>query len=274
MIAMETGEVDSRSRAALDLAGTHVFGTEPGRIPAVLFDAYDVSARDLDRARLGAALARCWAYAGQHHRAVPFAVAAVKHAEATGAPAVIADALDAVLATHWGPDELDVRVDLAHRLGDAAAHLSDVDARTTAHLWLLTVAAETLDISELNRHMRALERLGEESRRSLFFAASRRLMLDVMRGRTDTVNRLIQLAEQTADELPDSHLVISALIGYSAVQVGDRSDAVVARAREGEAIGEQEGIREILVEIAWIYLGIGLIDDARRPLPPSTSEYS
>ena len=109
MTAMETGGVDARTQEALDLAGTHVFGTDPGRVPAVLFEAYDASTSDLDRAVLGAALARCWSYANRHGRAVPFAVAAVKHAEATGEPRVLADALDAALATHWGPDELEVR---------------------------------------------------------------------------------------------------------------------------------------------------------------------
>ena len=129
MTAMDTGEVDPRTQAALDLAGTYVFGTEPGRIPAVLFEAYDASDADLDRALLGAALARCWAYAGERTRAVPFAVAAVKQAEAAGEPVVLADALDAALATHWGPDELEVRVDLAGKLADAAAHLGDVETR-------------------------------------------------------------------------------------------------------------------------------------------------
>jgi len=264
MTAMDTGEVDARTQAALDLAGTYVFGTEPGRIPAVLFEAYDASAADLDRALLGAALARCWAYSGERNRAVPFAVAAVKHAEATGEPAVLADALDAALATHWGPDELEVRVDLAQKLSDVCAHLGDPGARLKAHLWLLTVAAETLDVSELNRQMRALERLGEESRKALFFAASRRLMLDLMRGRSDTIAPLVALAEETADELPDGQFVLSAMIGYGAVQAGDRGAAVVARARDGEAIAEREGIREIFAEIAWIYLGLGLDDDARR----------
>src|SRR3954454_5130641 len=249
MTDMDTGEVDARTQAALDLAGTYVFGTEPGRTSAVLFEAYDASASDLERALLGAALARCWAYAGEHNRAVPFAVAAVKHAEATGDPAVVADALDAALATHWGPDELEVRVDLAHKLADAAAHLSDAAARTTAHLWLLTVAAETLDMSELNRQLRALGRRGGGARRALFFAASRRLMVDLMRGRTDTIGALVALAEETADELPDGHFVLSAMIGYSAVQAGDRSDDVVARAREGEALAEREGMREIFAEI-------------------------
>src|SRR3954453_15252048 len=106
MADMDTGEVDPRTQAALDLAGTHVFGTDPGRIPAVLFEAYDVAVADRDRALLGAALARCWAYAREHSRAVPFAVAAVSHAEATGDPSGMAGAPDAARATHWGPDEL------------------------------------------------------------------------------------------------------------------------------------------------------------------------
>jgi hypothetical protein len=261
---MDTGEVDPHTQAALDLAGTYVFGTEPGRIPVVLFEAYEASAADRDRALLGAALARCWAYARERARAVPFAVAAVKHAEATGDPAVLADALDAALATHWGPDELEVRVDLARKLADVAAHLDDTEARLKAHLWLLTVAAETLDVAELNRQVRALERLGEESRKALYFAATRRLMLDLMRGRTDTMKPLLALARETADELPDGELVILALVGYGAVQTGEGKDAALVAARQGEVIVEEEGIREVLAEIAWMYLGIGRPDDARR----------
>lgn len=264
MTRMDTGEVAARTRAALDLAGTYVFGTEPGRIPAVLFEAFEAGTTDRDRALLGAELARCWAYAGEHDRAAPFAVAAVRHAERTGEPAVLADALDAALATHWGPDELEVRVDLARRLADVAAHLGDVDARTKTHLWLLTVAAETLDVAGLNRHIRALERLGEQSRKALFFAASRRLMLDLMRGRVDTIASLTAVAEDTMDTLPDGHLAVSALTGFGAVQAGDAGDAVLARVRDGEAHAEREGIRTIYAEIAWIYLGVGLADDATR----------
>src|SRR3954451_14583360 len=264
MTDMDTGEVDPRTQAALDLAGTYVFGTEPGRIPAVLFAAYDASATDLDRALLGAALARCWVYSRERRRAVPFAVAAVRHAEATGDPTILADALDAALATHWGPDELEVRVDLARKLADVAAHLGDGESRLKAHLWLLTVAAETLDVSELNRQVRALERLGEESRKALFFAATRRLMLDLMRGRADTIAPLLALARETADVLPDGDMLVLGLTAYGAVQAGDRSDQVVRLAREGEALAEREGIREIFAELAWVYVGLGLADDARR----------
>jgi hypothetical protein len=36
-----------------------------------------------------------------------------------------------------------VRVELARKLADVAAHLGDAEARLKAHRWLLTVAAET-----------------------------------------------------------------------------------------------------------------------------------
>lgn len=262
MTVMGAGGVGARTQEALDLAATYVFGTEPGRIPAVLFEAYDATDVPRERALLGAALARCWAYAGEHGRAVPFAVSAVRDAEEGADPVVLAEALDAALATHWGPDELEVRVELSKRLADVAAHLTDVDARTRAHLWLLTVAAETLDVAALNRQMRALEQLGEESRRSLFFAASRRLMLDLMRGRTDTVARLVALAEGTADELPDGHLVVGAMRGYGGAMAGDQEAAETARWAEGLAV--DEGIRELHAELAWIYAELGHLDDARR----------
>lgn len=262
MAGMGAGGVDARTQEALDLAATYVFGTEPGRIPTVLFDAFDATDVPRDRALLGAALARCWAYAGEHSRAVPFAVSAVRDAELSADPVVLAEALDAALATHWGPDELEVRVDLSVRLADVAAHLSDVDARTRAHLWLLTVAVETLDVAGINRQMRALEQLGEESRRSLFFAASRRLMLDLMRGRTDTVARLVALAEETADELADGHLVVGAMRGYGGAMAGDQQAVEVARWAERLAV--DEGIRELHAELAWIYAELGHLDDARR----------
>jgi hypothetical protein len=93
-------DLPDSARRALRLAETYVFGTEPGRIPAVLHEAFEASSDDRVRARLGATLARCWVYAGAHTRAVPFADAALAHATATGDGALLADALDAALATH------------------------------------------------------------------------------------------------------------------------------------------------------------------------------
>lgn len=264
MSDMDTGGVDSRTRAALDLAGTQVWGVEPGRIPGVLFAALEAASGAVDRALLGAALARCWVYAGERARAVPFAVKALRDAEETGDSAVLADALDAALLTHWGPDELEVRIDLAGRLADVSAHLPDPDARLTTHLWLLTVAAETLDLSGLNRQVRALERLGEESRKARFFAATRRLMLDLMRGRTDTMAALLAIAEDTVDELPDGQLVLSAQLAYGGVQAGGVGEDVLARIRAAEEMAQREGIRTVSAELAWIHLGLGHLEDARR----------
>ena len=75
--------------------------------------------------------------------------------------------LDAALAAHWGPDELDVRRSLATRLDETAAHVLNPGARLQAHLWGLQVACETLDIQAIHRQIRALELLGEESARAL-----------------------------------------------------------------------------------------------------------
>ncbi|WP_203230331.1 hypothetical protein, partial [Segeticoccus rhizosphaerae] len=73
------GDLPDPAAQALRLAETYVFGTEPGRIPAILHEAFAASTDDRVRARLGAALARCWAYAGTRTRAVPFADAALAH---------------------------------------------------------------------------------------------------------------------------------------------------------------------------------------------------
>ncbi|WP_457109312.1 hypothetical protein [Marmoricola sp. URHA0025 HA25] len=257
------GDLPDPVLQALRLAETYVFGTEPGKIPAVLHEAFEASTDDHVRARLGATLARCWVYAGAHIRAVPFSDAALAHATATGDGALIADALDAALATHWGPDELSVRTDLARQLDDVTAHLTDVDARTQAHLWTLTVAMELLDLLAMNRQMRALEVLGEESPRAMFFAASRRLTLDLLRGRTDTAAELIALAGRASETagLADGWLVLSSMRAYAAVHSGDRATAAeLAQLAEDFAIAE--GLRELYAEAAWMWLGAGEIERA------------
>lgn len=101
-------------------------------------------------------------------------------------------------------------MELAGQLDEVAAHVLDPDARLQAHLWGLQVACESLDIQAIHRHMRALERLGEESPRAQFFAASRRLMLDLLRGRTDTTARLVELAVAASERagLADAWMVM------------------------------------------------------------------
>jgi hypothetical protein len=185
-------------------------------------------------------------------------------AERTGVPALLADCLDAALACHWGPDELDVRRTLTRRLDDLAAHVLDPDARLQAHLWGLQVACEALDVPSIHRQMRALELLGEESSRALFFAASRRLMLDLLRGRTDTAANLIQIATTAADQaaLADSWMVIQAMTFYAAAQSGDTATCATGAAR-CETIALAEGITALCAEAAFLWTCADQLDRAR-----------
>ena len=191
---METGEVDAAAAAALDLAGSHLFGADPGRAPAVLLEAYERAGDARTRARLAAAMARCWAYAGEAPGPGPSRRRRSRHADA------VADPRSGRMrwTPPWPPTGAgrDRRTpgarDPARRRRGLPA---GADARAQAHLWLLTVAAETLDVAAMHRHVRALELLGEESTKAAFYAASRRLMLELVHGRTDTVGQPARVAE-------------------------------------------------------------------------------
>jgi hypothetical protein len=257
-------DLDGWTEATLGAASVHLFGAEPGRLPAELHELLDRTGDDGTWARLAAALARCWAYAGQPARGIRFAVQAVDRAERTGSPPLLADCLDAALAVHWGPDELDTRRALAARLDDAAAHVLDPDTRLQAHLWGLQVGCETLDVQAIHRQMRALEVLGEESARALFFAASRRLMLDLLRGRFDTTDRLIELATEAADRagLADAWMVVKSMRSYAAAFSGDAA-ACAAGAAECEEFALAEGATAVCAEAAFLWVCAGRPDRAR-----------
>ncbi|HVW43969.1 MAG TPA: hypothetical protein VHC18_21725 [Amycolatopsis sp.] len=257
-------DLDGWTRAVLGAAAGYVFGAEPGKLPAQLYEVLVRTTDDTNRARVAAALARCWAYAGRPLRAARFADEAVLRAQAADAPELLADCLDAALATHWGPDELDARVRLAARLDDVAAHVLDPDVRLQAQLWGLQVACEALDVQAIHRHMRALESLGEESPRALFFAASRRLMLDLLRGRTDTAASLIGLAADASERasLADAWMVLESMKGYTAVQSGDRGTCATVAA-ECEKFGLAEGSAAVCAEAAYLWLGAGAPGRAR-----------
>ena len=130
------------------------------------------------RARLAAALARSWVYGNDAARGAPFAVEAVELAEQTHDPTVLADALDGQLAASWGPDDLSERLHITARLQDVAAHVDDVRTRMDAHLWRLTTALETLDVTGMHRQLSALDLLADETRSPLvrYFAMTRRAM--------------------------------------------------------------------------------------------------
>ena len=260
----QTGDLQGWTEAVLGAASVYLFGSEPGKLPAQLYDLLARTTDDTNRARIAAALARCWAYAGHASRAVQFADEAIQRSSLVGDPELIADCLDAALAAHWGPDDLEVRRSLADRLDDVAAHVLNPNTRLQAHLWGLQVACEVLDVPTMHRQIRALELLGEESPRALFFAASRRLMLDLLRGRFDTTEQLISIATQAADQasLADAWMVMKAMEFYSAAQSGDTL-ACAAGAELVEAFALAEGATAVSAEAAFLWTCAGRPDRAQ-----------
>lgn len=260
--AAETqGDLQCRVAAVLGLARGQRYNLTPGLLPVRLHTIYEAIDAPEPRARLAAALARCWAYANESRRARPFAVEALHLAEQRDDPALLADALDAALASHWGPDELPQRREWAVRLDDAAAHLADHDARLQAQMWSLTVAWEALDLPRMHRSMHAIELLADESPRAEFFAATRRLPLELLRRRFDSVPLLLRRAAAAADAvvIPDAPGVLHSMRGYIAYFAGD-SEGCAAEAPAFEAHAVEFGVAAVRAEAALMWLGAGRPD--------------
>jgi hypothetical protein len=255
------GDDAARAAAVLGLARGQQYNATPGSLPVRLHAAYQTTTDPATRSRLAAALARCWAYANEPRRAAPFAQAALVAARGLADPQLEADALDAALVSHWGPDDLEVRRPWAERLGDVAAHLRDPEARLQAELWTLTVAWELLDLPRMHRSTRTIEMLAEETPRARFFAASRRLPLELLRGDPAAVPRLLAQAEAAAHAaaIPDAGSVLHSMRGYAAFFAGDaRTCAATAPAFEEFAI--DHGAVAVRAEAAVIWLGAGRLD--------------
>ncbi|MFW0792415.1 hypothetical protein AAFP30_01255 [Gordonia sp. CPCC 205515] len=266
--ARESDDVDSWSTALLGLASGQRFETEVSTLPARLYELYTrVHDQPRRRAAVAAALARCWAYANVAERGLPYATLAVDLARELGDAALLVDALDAALAVHWGPDDLTRRTELARDIDAQVAYLTDTDAHLTAHLWALTVACERLDIPQMHRQIRALEMLAETSDRARFFAASRRLMLDLLRGRTDTAatlrSQFVAAAQRTF--IPDAFAVTHALTAYPAMISGDRATCRT-ELDAYEEFGLSEGVITVLAEGAFLAAASGDRERTRRML--------
>src|SRR3954447_2935852 len=197
--AAETSkDLETQVAALLGLARCQQYNISPGLLPVRLHAADEAVDEPKYRARLAAALARCWAYASEPRRARPFAVEALHLAQQQDDPVLLADALDAALVSHWGPDDLAYRRDWAIQLADVTAHLIDTDARLQAELWSLTVAWEVLDLPRMHRSMHAIELLADESSRAEFFAATRRLPVELLRQNLDVIPLLVSRAQVAA----------------------------------------------------------------------------
>ena len=266
--AKAAGDGEAMAAAALALAANPTFGGVPGGVPALLFEARSRT-DGVARTRLAAALARAWAYSGQPARAAGFAAEAQADAERRGDPTLLADALDAQLAVHWGPDQLADRLRLTDRLEEATAHVTDVEARLSAHLWRLSTGLEVLDSAAVRRQLRALDLLATESgsARVAFFAASRRGMHALLTGDLDAARAAMADAGAAgrAAGSPDVEAVEHTLRAGIARQAGDTA-ALVAEARNWEEYGLAEGIRSITAWAANHWAAAGHPDRARAVL--------
>jgi len=260
-VAEEQHDLRARVAAVLGLARGQPYNLTPGLLPVRLHAVYEEIDEPPARARLAAALARCWAYANEPRRARPFAIEALQLAGLQDDPVLLAVALDAALVSHWGPDELALRRDWAVRLADVAAHLADHDARLQAQLWLLTLAWEVLDLPRMHRAMHAIELLAGESPRAEFFASTRRLPLVLLRQHLDVVPTLVERASIAAAStvIPDAGGILHAMRGYAALASGD-IDGCAAVAPTFEAYAVDFGVAAVRAEAAVIWLGAGRLD--------------
>src|SRR4051812_9579873 len=266
--ARAAGDVEVMTEAAVGLAAGRGFGTVPGRAPAFLHEAYTL-ATGRQRARVAVALARTWVYGGDAERAVRFAAEAVAAAEQADDPALLADALDAQLLARWGPDDLAERLAVSRRLEDTVAHLPDVEARLTAHLWRLTAAVEGLDLPGTRRQLRALDALAEESgsARGRFFAAARRGMAALVAGdlASAATARDAAVAAGAAAGEADTQAIERTLTAGIARQAGDTA-GLDREAALYEEFGIGEGVLVIAAEAAVLWLAAGRADRAEALL--------
>ena len=265
--ARSEGDSHAMAAAALAMPASQRFGHYPGQLPALLHEAYQAAADVPERCRLAAALARSWAYGGDAARAAGFADEAQRLAAEAGSADVTADALDAALLAHWGPDDFTERVSLAARLDEVAAHLTDREARLSAHLWRLTTAWECLDIVAVQRQLRALEVVAEEtgSLRAAFFAVSRRAMHALTSSDLTAAESLIARTAAPGAELaePDVDAVLHSLRSSHALMTRDLA-VLRDEAAAYEAYGSAEGIPSIRAEGAVFWLAAGQPDLAAR----------
>jgi hypothetical protein len=266
--ARAADDADAMAAEALGLASLQRFGGPGGRTPALLHEAYLAAADSPTmRARLAAALARSWVYGNDAVRGAPFALEAVELAEETHDPTVLADALDAQLATSWGPDDLSERLHITGRLQDVAAHLDDVRTRMDAHLWRLTTALETLDVTGMHRQLSALDLLADETGSPLvhYFAMTRRAMHATLVDDLDRARELVEAAYALGTEIGVSDAF--AVYHEQRAEIARHADDVDFLARQAalaEDYAVRHAIESLIAEAAVLALQAGDTERASR----------
>lgn len=182
-------------------------------------------------------------------RGAPFAREAVELAEATGDRALRADALDAQLATNWGPHQLSERLRITARLEDVAAHLLDERTRLDAHLWRLTATFETLDVIGVRRQLLALDELGEESGSPLvrYFALTRRTTYATLTDDLGSARSLVGAAYALGSDIgvTDAYAVYQEQRAEIARHAGDTATLAEVAAL-AEVYGLSHGVQSIV----------------------------
>jgi hypothetical protein len=266
--AREARDAEAMGEAALGLAAGYISGTHFGRVPAFLFEAHDLAA-GVTRTRLAVALVRAWVYSGDAARAVPFAAEAIEGAQASGDPALLAEALDAQLLTHGDPDDLSERLRITSNLEDTVAHLADPELRMSAHLWRMTSAMEMLDLPTMRRQLRALQNLADDtgSPRIRFFSEARNGMHALVVGDLDAARRHREAAitAGTAAGEPDVIAIDHVLGSGIAVQAGDRA-AIAAEAEAYERESRALALDTVAAEAIPLWVAAGELDRARSQL--------
>jgi hypothetical protein len=266
--ARAAGDVQELADAVLELAAHQRFGPHPGPLPALLHEAYAHAEGPL-RIRLAAALARTCAYTYQSERGIPFAAEAVAAAEARADPALLADALDALLLMHWGPDDLDERVRITARLEYTVALLPDVEPRMTAYLWRLTTALECLDQAVVHRMLRALDLLAEESgsARVRFFAESRRGMAALLRGDAEDVAVRLAATRVAAEESGEADgYALEHVLASRLARLRHDTATLALEAATYDEFGTAEAVPSVIAEGTLVWLAAGEPERARSAL--------
>lgn len=259
----DSGYVDGWVRAVLALAETQVWSEEPGEVPARLHEIHGRLAPGADRARIAAALARSWAYAGEPRRAASFAREAQVLAGQSEDVRLRTLALGAAMVAHWGPDDLAARRRIAAELVDAVAYTRDAEALLRAHRWAFEVAAQELDVAAMTRHLAVLDRVGTRSAKARFFAASRRSMVELLRGDVDSAVRQLALAQKAsqATRMADAWMVLVMVRASAAVEAADTQTAVT-EATAVEGFARKHGIAAAAANAAHWWAAIGEFERA------------
>ena len=265
--ARAADDASAMAAAALGLASLQRFGGPGGRTPALLHEAYLAADSTATRARLAAALARSWVYGNDAARGASFALEAVELAAETRDPTVLADALDAQLATSWGPDDLPERLRITARLQDVAAHADDWRTRMDAHLWRLTTALETLDVTGMHQQLAALDLLADETGSPVvrYFAMTRRAMHATLTGDLGRARELADAAYALGTDIgvPDAFAVYHEQRAEVARHAADR-EFLAAEAPLAEEYAVRHGIESLMAEAAVLALQAGDTERASR----------